>query len=464
MPKMKARGFFSVFGLAILTTCCAAQAAPSNVLDSKILLDPNIQSAVAAVSSQRLQATDQALVNFGSRHTLGSLLPPENHPGVLEARRWLASQLEQIASDCKGCLEVKSYSFTDGPAPRIPQPAELTDIYAIQKGSDPEAARRIILVCAHYDTIAMARMNDPEAPSPGANDDGSGTSLVLEAARVLSQKKFPATILYALFPGEEQGMFGSHGFAKLAKSEGWKLEAVLSNDIVGGDNTRNQQGLVRIFSEGLPAASSEAETRRVRLLGAESDSPSRQLARFVASDTAPYLGTTSVHPKLVFRRDRFLRGGDHTSFNELGYSAVRITEFQENFDHQHQLPRKENGIEYGDLPKFVDFEYLAGVTRLNVATAALLASAPAPPADVKLQTKELVNSSTLHWTASPDGRAAGYEVLYRDTTAPAWEHVIPAGAELQITVPQSKDNVVFAVRAYDAQGHRSLAVLPAPER
>jgi len=460
MPKMDVRTCFSAFCLALVATYCPAQSA----LKASEVLDPQVQHAVSMVSREHLRASDVALVNFGTRHTLGTSLPPEKKAGVVETRKWLTSQLQGTANACQGCLEVKSYSFTEGPAPRIPQPTELVDVYAIQKGSDPEAAKRVILICAHYDTIAMARMNDPEAPAPGANDDGSGTSLVLESARVLSQLKFPATIVYALFPGEEQGLFGSHGFAKMAKAEGWKLEAVLSNDIVGGDNTRKQQGLARIFSEGLPAASTEAEMRRVRLLGAESDSPSRQLARFIASDVVPYLPTGSVHPKMIFRQDRFLRGGDHSSFNEQGNPAVRITEFAENFDHQHQIPRIENGSEYGDLLKFVDFEYLTGVTRLNVATVALLASAPAPPADVKLQTKELVNSSTLHWTASPDGRAVGYEVLYRDTTSPVWEDVVPAGAEFRITLPYSKDNVVFAVRAYDAHGHRSLPVYPAPER
>lgn len=460
MPKMKGRSCFSVCCLMLLAGYCTAQ----GVAKDSGGLDLKIQSAVAAVSPERLQATDQTLVNFGSRHTLGSSLPPGKKAGVVEARQWLTSQLQQIARECQGCLEVKSYSSMVGPAPRIPQPTEVVDVYAVQKGSDPEAAKRIILLCAHYDTIAMARMNDAEAPAPGANDDGSGSSLVLEAARVLSQIKFSATIVYALFPGEEQGLLGSRDFAKMAKSEGWKLEAVLSNDIVGGDNTRDQQKLVRIFSEGLPATANEQETRRLRMLGAESDSPSRQLARYLASDATAYLATWSVQPKLIFRQDRFLRGGDHSSFNEQGYSAVRITEFQENYDHQHQIPRQENGIEYGDLLKFVDFEYLAGVTRLNVAAAGLLASAPAPPAEVKLETKELVNSSTLHWKASLDGRSSGYEVLYRETTSPVWEQVVPAGAEFRITVPQSKDNVVFAVRAYDAHGHRSLPVVPAPER
>ncbi len=460
MPKMRFWRLFSACCLALAAGSSSAQVvpAPSNTMDAKV------QGRVAAVSREHLQATNVTLVNFGSRHTLGSALPPEKRAGVVESRKWLTAQLDSIASDCKGCLEVKSYTFMDGPSPRIPQPVELVDVYAVQRGSEPEAGKRVIVICAHYDSIAMARMNDPEAPAPGANDDGSGSSLVLEAARVLSKEKFPATIVYAIFPGEEQGLFGSKGFAKMVKAEGWKVEAVLSNDIVGGDNTRNQQGLARIFSEGLPASATEPEMRKVRLLGAESDSASRQLARYIASEVAPYLPAGSVHPKLIFRQDRFLRGGDHSSFNEQGIAAVRITEFVENFDHQHQIPRTENGIEYGDLAKFEDFEYLAGVTRLNVAAAALLASSPAPPEKVQLLTKELVNSSTLRWTAAADGRAAGYEVLYRDTTAPMWEQVVSAGAVSQVTVPQSKDNVVFAVRAYDAQGHRSLPVYPEPVR
>jgi hypothetical protein len=469
MPKMNIRNLFYL--------CCvvlAAMGAPAqNAVNPQKALDSKVQQAVSAVSAERLQASDVALVNFASRHTLGTSLPPEKKAGVVQAAQWLTAQLQQLADQCQGCLEVSQLSSTEGPSARIPQPAKLVEVYAVQKGSDPEAAKRVILICAHYDTIAMARMNDPEAPAPGANDDGSGASLVLEAARVLSKQKFPATIVYALFAGEEQGLFGSKSFATTV-ARSWNLEAVLSNDIVGGDNTRHQQGLARVFSEGIPArlfvegsTPPQADVpglRRLRLLGAEADSPSRQLARYIASEVAPYVAGSNVQPKLVFRQDRFLRGGDHTSFNEQGFAAVRITEFEENFDHQHQLPRVENGIEYGDLMKFVDFEYLAGVTRLNVAAAGLLASSPAAPAEVKLQTKELVNTSTLHWAASPDGRAAGYEVLYRDTTSPQWEKAIPAGAQLQITVPYSKDNVVFAVRAYDADGHRSLPVYPTPER
>ena len=461
-----------IFSLCCLTLMAGYLPAQTTERSQPAVMDTQIQHAVAAVSQERLQANDLALVNFGTRHTLGTTLPPEKRAGVVQAREWINAQLQQLAEQCHGCLEVKTSKSTEGPAARIPQPAELVSVYAVQKGSSAEAAKRVILICAHYDTIAMAQMNDPEAPAPGANDDGSGTSVVLEAARVLSQQKFPATIVYALFPGEEQGLFGSKAFAQTVVSA-WKLEAVLSNDIVGGDNTRDQQGMVRVFSEGIPArllpdgqisGDTYKELRRLRLLGAESDSPSRQLARFIASEVPRYLPSSSVQPKLIFRQDRFLRGGDHTSFNEQGFAAVRLTEYAENYDHQHQLPRLENGIEYGDLQRFVNFEYLAGVTRLNVAAVALLASAPAPPADVKLRTKELVNTSTLHWAASPDGLATGYEVLCRDTTAPLWEKVIPAGAQFEITVRYSKDNVVFAVRAYDAVGHRSLPVYPTPER
>lgn len=460
---MTVKSLRTVFVLCLLAATAAVSVAQT------VAPDARIQRAVTAVDAARLQSIDLALVNFGTRHTLGTTLPAEKHAGVIQARQWIEAELRRTSQQCQGCLEVKQYSSVEGPAPRLPQPAELVTIYAIQKGTDPEAAKRIILLCAHYDTIAMARMNDPEAPAPGANDDGSGTSLVLEAARVLSREHFPATIIYALFPGEEQGLFGSKAFAKLARTEGWQLEAVLSNDIVGGDNTRDQHHLARVFSEGIPATltaddGDRAALRRLRLLGAELDSPSRQLARYIAAEVPAYLPAASVQPKMVFRQDRFLRGGDHTSFNELGFAAVRITDYAENYDHQHQLPRVENGVEYGDLPKFVDFAYLAGVTRLNVAAAALLAAAPAPPTEVKLVTRELVNSSTLHWKPSPDGRATGYELLLRETTAPGWEKIVPAGAQLQITVPDSKDNVIFGVRAYDQDGHRSLVVMPAPER
>jgi hypothetical protein len=249
----------------------------------------------------------------------------------------------------------------------------------------------------------------------------------------------------------------------MAKDQGWNVETALNNDIVGGDKSAEQDhAVVRVFSEGLPAAATEQDIRRIRGLGGENDSGSRQLARYVAEVGRAY--DASVTPMLVFRLDRYLRGGDHSSFNQQGFSAVRFTEFREDFHHQHQNVRTENGIEYGDLPKFVDFNYVASVARINAATLASLASAPAPPANVHLQTKGLENDSTLTWEVSPGGLAAGYEVVWRATTSPEWEHVQKVGDVTRATLKLSKDNVIFAVRAVDNAGHRSLPVVPSPER
>jgi hypothetical protein len=357
---------------------------------------------------------------------------------------------------------VKTDSFTEPAADRIPQPTQITNVYAVLKGTDPENAQRIVLVTGHYDSRPSDTL-DVKADAPGANDDGSGTAVSLECARVLSKLKFPATIIFLTVAGEEQGLNGSHHFAKMAKDQGWNVEAALNNDIVGGDRSAEQDhSVVRVFSEGLPAAATEQDIRRIRGLGGENDSASRQLARYIADVGRSY--EVGVKPMLVFRLDRFLRGGDHYSFNQQGFTAVRFTEFREDFHHQHQNVRTENGIEYGDLPRFVDFDYVAHVARLNAATLASLASAPAPPANVHLLTKDLDNDSTLTWEAPPGGRATGYEVLWRATTSPEWEHVENASSDLRTTLKLSKDNVIFAVRAVDAEGHRSLPVAPLPER
>ncbi len=332
------------------------------------------------------------------------------------------------------------------------------------KGTDAENAKRIVLVTGHYDS-RNSDILDVKGDAPGANDDASGAAVSLECARVLSKLKFPATIIFLTVAGEEQGLNGSHHFAKVAKDQGWNLEAVLNNDIVGGDKSAEQDhSMVRVFSEGLPAAATEQDVRRIRALGGENDSGSRQLARYVADVDRAYKDEVGVEPVLVFRLDRYLRGGDHSAFNQQGFAAVRFTEFREDFHHQHQNVRSENGIEYGDLAKFVDFDYVAHVARLNAATLASLASAPASPANVHLLTKDLENDSTLTWEASPGGRVVEYEVLWRATSSPEWEHVQRAGSAMRVTLKLSKDNVIFAVRAVDAEGHRSLPVVPVPER
>jgi len=424
--------------------------------------DPRIAEAIKQVSADRIRQTIEKLVSFQNRSTL-SAQDEESikaGKGIGAAREWIKSEFERYSKECGGCLEVKIDSFEEKPADRIPKPTQITNVYAVLHGTDPQQAKRIVLVTGHYDSRNSDNLNTTDA-APGANDDGSGTAVSLECARVLSKMKFPATIVFLTVAGEEQGLNGSKHFAQMAKREGWNLEAVLNNDIVGGDRSPEQDAsAVRVFSEGLPAAASDDEIRRIRALGGESDSTSRELARFVAEVGRTY--DAGVKPLLIFRLDRYLRGGDHYSFNQQGFAAVRFTEYREDYNHQHQNVRTESGIEYGDLPKFVDFDYVARVARLNAATLAVLASLPTPPAKVKILTKELQNDTTLTWEASPG--AAGYEVVWRATSAPDWEYAQEVGNATRATLKVSKDNVVFAVRAVDREGHRGLPVVPEPER
>lgn len=424
--------------------------------------DPQIAAALQQVSAERIQANIEKLVSFQTRLTLSAQDPASiaaGH-GIGAAREWIKSEFDRYSRDCGGCLEVKTDSFTEPAADRIPKPTDVTNVYAVLKGTDPEAAKRIVLVTGHYDSRNSDTF-DAAGAAPGANDDGSGTAVSLECARVLSKLKFPATIIFLTVAGEEQGLNGSQHFAKMAKGQGWDIEAVLNNDIVGGDrNPQQDSSVVRVFSEGVPVAADEKQLRLIRGLGGESDSISRELARYIAEVGQTY--ETGVKPMLVFRLDRYLRGGDHYSFNQQGFAAVRFTEYREDYNHQHQNVRTENGIEYGDLPKFVNFDYVARVARLNAATLASLASAPPPPGQVRLLTKELENDSTLTWESSPG--ASAYELLWRATTAPDWEQAKSVGNITRATLPQSKDNVVFAVRAVGKNGHRSLPVVPLPER
>jgi Peptidase family M28 len=439
---------------------------PGRTTSEPMAADRSISAALRQVSAEHIRANIEKLASFGTRSTISAQDPASIAAGrgVGAAREWIKSEFERYAKDCGGCLEVKTDAFTEPAADRIPQPTDIANVYAVLKGTDAENAKRIVLVTGHYDS-RNSDILDTKGDAPGANDDASGAAVSLECARVLSKMKFPATIVFLTVAGEEQGLNGSHHFAKMAKDQGWNLEAVLNNDIVGGDKSAAQDhSVVRVFSEGLPAAATEQDVRRIRALGGENDSGSRQLARYIADVALAYKDEVGVAPVLVFRLDRYLRGGDHSAFNQQGFTAVRFTEFREDFHHQHQNVRTENGIEYGDLAKFVDFDYVAYVARLNAATLASLASAPAPPANVHLLTKDLENDSTLTWDASPGGRAVEYEVLWRATSSPEWEHVQKAGSAMRITMKLSKDNVIFAVRAVDAGGHQSLPIVPAPER
>jgi len=429
---------------------------------AKAVVDPKIVAALKEISSERIRSNIEKLVSFGTRSTLSAQDPASisSGRGIGAAREWIRSEFETYSKDCNGCLDVKTDSFTEGPGDRIPQPTQITNVYAVLKGSDPESAKHIVLVTGHYDSRNSDTL-DVKGNAPGANDDGSGTAVSLECARVLSKLKFPATIIFLTVAGEEQGLNGSRHFAAMAKQQGWNVEAVLNNDIVGGNKGPEQNAsVVRVFSEGIPVAADEKQLRQIRNLGGESDSSSRELARYVAEVGRTY--DAGVKPLLIFRLDRYLRGGDHYSFNQQGFAAVRFTEYWEDFNHQHQNIRTENGVEYGDLPKFVNFEYTAAVARLNAATLASLASAPAPPTNVRLETRKLDNDSTFAWDAVPG--VASYEIVWRATSAPDWEHAQSVGNDTRATLKLSKDNVIFAVRAVDNEGHRSLPVVPVPER
>ncbi|HMK23412.1 MAG TPA: M28 family metallopeptidase [Terriglobales bacterium] len=446
-------------GIAIIFSPLAA--ARGN--DSAMAADPKIAAALKEMSAERIHANVEKLVSFGTRSTLSAQDPASitSGRGIGAAREWIKSEFERYSKECGGCLEVKTDSFTEAPAKRIPNPTQITNVYAILKGSDPERAKNIVLVTGHYDSRNSDTF-DIKGDAPGANDDASGTAVSLECARVLSKLKFPATIIFLTVAGEEQGLNGSHHFAKMARQQGWQLDAVLNNDIVGGNrNPEQDTSVVRVFSEGVPALADEKAQRAIHSFGGEgeSDSNSRQLARYIAEVGGTY--DAGVKPLLIFRQDRYLRGGDHSSFSQQGFAAVRFTEYREDFNHQHQNVRTEGGVEYGDLPKFVNFDFVAAVARLNAGTLASLASAPASPSNVRIDTSKLENDSTLHWDPAPG--VTGYEVLWRATSAPEWEHSQSVGPSTRATLKLSKDNVIFAVRAVDNEGHRSLPVVPVPE-
>jgi hypothetical protein len=438
--------------------------------------DPAIAHALAQISARRIEDTIDTLVGFGTRHTLSSMIAdlPEGH-GVNAAAAWIEAEFKRYSEACQGCLEVKRDSFTEGPEDRVPAPTNMTNIYAVLRGSDPAQAGRVILVSGHYDSL-MSDFIDGRSNAPGANDDASGVAVSLECARILSKLKFPATIVFATVVGEEQGLYGSRHLAKLAKSEGWQIEAVLNNDIVGGNTTPGDRwqdkSRVRVFSEGIPAAATPDQVRIIESVGYESDSASRELARAIVEASRSYGKVRDFQPVLELRRDRFLRGGDHSSFNAEGFAAVRFTEWREDFHHQHQAVRVEAGVEYGDLLKFVDFNYVARVAGVNAAAIATFAAAPGTPQHVQILARALDNDSTLQWepaAGAPTGTQ--YEVVWRETTAAEWQRAVnpkafstDAVASQSVTLPIAKDNVIFGVRSVDALGHRSPAVVAWPTR
>ena len=432
----------------------------------QVLIGPRknkwVEPIVAEISAARIEATIRKLASFGTRHTLSD--PDNPDRGIGAARRWIKAELESYARESGGRLIVEEDSFVQPVRPRVPKPTTLVNLVAILPGDQPASKDRWLVVSGHYDSIPSP-ISDANGDAPGANDDASGTAVSMEMARVMSKHHFDATVVFLAVSGEEQGLLGATHWAEKAKKEGRKIEAMLTNDIVG--NTQGGNGIkdnrrVRVFSEGVPSDETEAQARTRRSVGGENDGPSRQLARYIKEAGELYLNDFEV--TLVFRRDRHGRGGDHIAFNERGFAAVRFTEPNENFDRQHKKVETINGVEFGDVVDRVDFAYVAQVARVNVAALASLALAPAPPTDVRFGTGRQEYDTRIRWKGGSEPDLAGYRVVWRPTYQPFWVRGLDVLADTAEAVVKglSKDDLFFAVQAVDRDGNASLPAFPVP--
>jgi len=420
--------------------------------------DRELRDLLRAVDQDRIEAIVRRLAAFGTRHTLSAQDDPER--GIGAARDWIYDRMREYAAASGGRMTVELQSYVQQPASRIPVPTRITNVVATLRGET--SPNRTYVVTGHYDSRASDVM-DAVSDAPGADDDASGVALVMELARLMATRRTAATIVFAAVAGEEQGLYGSAHLAQQLKAAGADVQGMFSDDIVGSstadDGTRDPR-TVRLFAEGVPTAETPAEANTRRSVGGENDSPSRQLARFV-KDVAEN-GATGMRVRVIYRRDRYLRGSDHISFLEQGWPAGRFTEPNEDFAHQHQDVRVVDGRQYGDLPEFCDFGYITRVARVNGAALWSLAQAPGTPKGVVIVTSDLTNNTTLRWRRGDEPDLAGYEVVWRETTAAEWQKVIPVGDVTQVTIDLSKDNVFFGVRAVDRDGHRSPVAFPRP--
>ncbi|MDP2414170.1 M20/M25/M40 family metallo-hydrolase [Daejeonella sp.] len=420
--------------------------------------DQQIKKMVDEVSAQNIEMIVRKLVTFETRHSLSDTLSTTT--GIGAARNWIKSELERYSKASGGRLKVEFDTFTQ-PADgrRIASPTIMKNVLGILPGTDP-ADDRVFIVSGHYDSRA-SDVNDSKIFAPGANDDASGTAAAIELARVMSQYKFNCTLIFVAMVAEEQGLYGAANLAKRAKAEKWNLAGMITNDIVGNtygmETGIKDNNSVRIFSEGVSGVESPEEAARRASTGSENDGQARQFARYLKEIGERYVDQLNV--KLIYRRDRYLRGGDHTPFSQQGFAGIRITEMNEDFDRQHQNVRKENGVDYGDLPDFVDYNYTQKVTRMNLASLANLALAPREPLNVGVVTSGLTNKTVLKWENPVGEKPAGYYVVMRETTSPVWEKKFFITGNTA-SLNYSKDNYYFGVQSVDADGHESLVVIP----
>lgn len=427
-----------------------------------ILKDPEIEKMIAEVKTENLEATVRKLVSFGTRHTLSDTKSKTR--GIGAAQRWVKSEFDKYALESNGRLTATIDYFTvkaDGK--RIANDSQLGNVMATLKGTDP-TDDRVMIISGHLDSRVSDVMN-AKSDAPGANDDGSGVAAMMELAKIMSKREFPLTLIFVAVTGEEQGLYGARHLAELAKKSKWNVIAMINNDMIGNslssgtllrDNTQ-----VRVFSETIPYLETEEEAKMRKATNRDNDSPSRLLARYIKTTTNQYVDQLDIN--LVYRNDRFLRGGDHTPFSQNGFPAIRFCEMNENHDHQHQDIRTENGIKYGDLPEFMDFEYLRKISCSNLATFSNLAWSPKAPTNVGIEVKDLTNFSTLIWKAPAGKKVYGYQILIRETASSHWEKTIFV-KDTKAEIPYSKDNFFFAVQSIYELGHASIPVFPIPIR
>jgi hypothetical protein len=442
----------SLLGAAI---CAPALAAPGEA-------NPKITRIVDEISAQRIEATIRKLASFGTRSSLSET--ESDTRGIGAARRWIKAELEKCGTGTNLRVEFDDHWVENGP--RIPRPTHIVNVVATLPGTQAESRDRVYVISGHYDSMPTSP-TDGEKDAPGADDDASGTAVSMELACVMSKYKFDATIVFMAVAGEEQGLLGSTGFAKAAKAKGLDIAGMFTNDIVG--NTRGADGKVdrnrvRLFAQGVPPLKELPDEVLAALrTSGENDLPTRQLARYVKESAERHVPGMKV--ELIWRRDRYLRGGDHFPFLEAGYAALRFTEPSEDWRHQHQDVRVVDGVQYGDLPEFVDFDYVARVARVNAASLASLALGPAVPSGVEMENLRLEADTTLRWQPNREPDIAGYRIVWRETTSPVWQNALDVGNVTRHTlVGVSKDNAVFGVQAYDRDGNLSVAAFPKPYR
>jgi hypothetical protein len=420
-----------------------------------------IDAIVREISPQRIEGYVNKLVSFGTRHTMSDT--GSDTRGIGAARRWIKSELERCGG---GKLQVSFDSFVHPVASRLSGPTEIVNVVATLPGSQAASRDRTYVVSGHYDSRSSDVMNASN-DAPGANDDGSGTAAVMEMACVMAKHQFDATLVFMAVAAEEQGLYGAEHWAEQAKEKNLNVAGMFTNDIIGSSHDEHgklDNSQVRVFAEGVPPLKDAmpAALRTLIATGGENDSVTRQLARHVKETAERYLPDFKVN--IIYRRDRYLRGGDHIPFLDHGYAALRFTEPAENFNHQHQDVRIENGVQFGDLPEFVDPAYVAQVARVNAASLASLALAPAAPEGVIVKTTTLDNGTYLAWKANSETDLAGYRIVWRDTTAAMWQGARYVGNVTSYRLDMSKDNILFGVQAVDKDGNVSPATYPIPAR